>query len=149
MTKKKLSIIISFIVILLIGSGVVYYNTYSSISREIQNSTASIKSNSSSVINSAINNTNSDLSSEKTKNDSIATTSDATMAVGIENEDFKFITYKVKSGDTLFSIASEHAPSYTWDSVKDAIINKNSIKDPSLIKAGDEIVIPEEIVKAN
>ncbi len=51
-------------------------------------------------------------------------------------------TYTVKSGDTLFSICADVAPSLDADECINQIVSANDLPDASTISVGQELVVP-------
>lgn len=52
-------------------------------------------------------------------------------------------TYTVQSGDTLFSICSEVAPSMDPDECVSQIVADNDLPDESTINVGQELIVPQ------
>ena len=142
---KKLTIISSLIVFLLVASGFAYYITYSNVKKNITASTTKT-TDTSQVVKEAEEQT---VNTLNTQDEKAATTADTETKqaanIAKENVNFKYIDYTVKSGDTLFSIARNNAPNLKITDVINNIVERNSLKSKDSIIIGQNISIPQSI----
>lgn len=139
MSKKKLSIILTLVFALLLGSGVVYYKSYTTAKSNVAKTFKSEANKSSPVVSNAIKDTEKELSSKDNKDKKEVTTKVTNLAV--ENVDYKYISYVVKKGDTLWSIASKNLPTCKTTGVVKDIREKNNLNSEK-VKAGQKLTIP-------
>lgn len=146
MSTKKLTIISSLIVFLLVASGLAYYFTYSNVKKNLTASTTET-TDSSQVVKQAEEQTVNTLNTQDEKATAAKTETDTKAAANIakENVNFKYIEYTVKSGDTLFSIARNNAPNLKITDVINNIVERNSLKDKDSIIVGQKISVPQSI----
>jgi nucleoid-associated protein YgaU len=81
----------------------------------------------------------SDLTADITVNESTPQQAPRTMGAGVGSSGHR--TYTVRSGDTLSKIAAEHYGS-AGDYMKIFEANRDKLRDPNRIQAGQELVIP-------
>lgn len=159
MNKKKVIGLSAILILVLIGSLVIYNNATSALQKDLKSSTKI--NNDSSAIEEAKEKTINDLNStfntesnsiednstnDKNINESDNTESKTTATnIAKEGVHFNYINYTVKSGDTLFSIAKENAPNLAINDVINNIKIRNKLSDENFIKSGDTISIPSSI----
>lgn len=133
MSKKKLLLILSFILILLICSSLVY--------RDQQNSEASRAANS---------DYNMDIKNSITKIQPTSTGQSNKNIVKIQdsNLDYIYINYTVKSGDDLYSLARNFMPNYIPSGVIKEIKEKNNLKNETIL-VNKILLIPAEKILIN
>lgn len=72
----------------------------------------------------------------------VALMTGATTGLARENRDW--IEYRIRRGDTIWGISEKILRKETW-TVINKVVEKNGIKDPDLIYAGDTILIPRSV----
>lgn len=116
MTKNKLLLILSLILVLLVCSSLVYKD---------QQNEESLKSTKSSynIINDSPLKSNPTFAEESNKN---------IVKIKNDNLDYTYINYKVKSGDDLYSLARNFMPTYVPSGVIKEIKEKNNLNNETI-----------------
>ena len=70
----------------------------------------------------------------------------STSTIAKEGVNFNYVTYSVKIGDTIFSLAKTHASSLNINDVENNIIVNNKLDQNGKIIIGQKLIIPESIV---
>lgn len=142
--KKKLYLIIVpiLVVAFVIGSFVFIYKDINKALNEnaatTLQSTTSDEKNNSEETETASSNKIASTSSDSSINSSSST--DVQQAEEENTDEIVCVTYKVKEGDTLYSIANEYMPDYQTAKVVEFIMERNNIGET--IKIGQELEIP-------
>lgn len=161
MSTKKLLVIISLVIILFIGSVLVYYDKFKTInttssenfptvsSMDSANSKNTVVKNDN-VVNSKSSNYN-DTTTKSSKNDS--------SSISSEQSDISYVSYTVKENDTVWSISKANMPNYSPIDKGDKIgvityiANENKLKKFNdsnyIIYTGQQITIPKEVSISN
>lgn len=148
MNKRRLSIIISLVILLLLCSGTMYFYTYNTVKSKIAESFNS-NANDNTITKTTESEIEKELSEDSkpiVKIDTKESNTKTTSAIAKEGVNFNYVTYSVKIGDTLFSLAKTHAPSLNINDVKNNIIVKNNLDQNGKILVGQKLIIPESVV---
>lgn len=124
MSKNKLLFILSFILVLLICSSLVYNN---------QQNEKSLKS-SYNIINDSSSKSKPTFAEESNKN---------IIKIKTDTLDYTYINYKVKTGDDLYSLAKNFMPTYVTSGVVNEIKEKNNLKEDTIL-ANTILTLPAE-----
>lgn len=124
MSRNKLLLILSSILVLLICSSLVYND---------QQKGTSLKS-SYNIINDSSAKSKPTFSEESNKN---------IVKIKTDDLDYTYINYKVRSGDDLYSLSKNFMPTYLITGVVKEIKEKNNLKDDK-IQANMVLTIPAE-----
>lgn len=124
MSKNKLLFILSFILVLLICSSLVYNN---------QQNEKSLKS-SYNIINDSSSKSKPTFAEESNKN---------IIKIKTDTLDYTYINYKVKTGDDLYSLAKNFMPTYVTSGVVTEIKEKNNLKEDKIL-ANTILTLPAE-----
>ncbi|MDP4147299.1 MAG: LysM peptidoglycan-binding domain-containing protein [Bacillota bacterium] len=162
MSNKKLLVILSLAVIVLIGSGIVYYDKHSKkVSTDTKPTSSSNIASKTNIKTAEPNNDTSKKSDSKDNNsnssaDKAQGQKQANPADDETQDDISYISYTVKANDTVWKIAKENMPNYSLTDkdgkvgVVTYIVNKNNLKkignNSYSIYVGQKITIPSENV---
>ena len=124
MSKNKLLLILSSILVLLICSSLVYND---------QQKENSLKS-SYNIINDSSSKSKPTFSEESNKN---------IVKIKTDDLDYTYISYKVKNGDDLYSLARNFMPTYVTSGVVKEIKEKNNLKEDKIL-ANTILTLPAE-----
>ncbi|MDF2505691.1 LysM peptidoglycan-binding domain-containing protein [Clostridium sp.] len=124
MSRNKLLLILSSILVLLICSSLVYNDQQNSISLKPSYN----------IINDSSSKSKPTFSEESNKN---------IVKVKTDTLDYIYINYKVKSGDDLYSLSKNFMPTYLTAGVVKEIKEKNNLRDDK-IQANIVLKIPAE-----
>ncbi|WP_234118465.1 LysM domain-containing protein [Clostridium hydrogenum] len=157
MSKNKLMVILSCVVLVFIVSYGVYYDQSQKhkVSKQVSQSQSTLqKSNTSAQAQQSSNNNiaSNDKTTNVVNNSTIKTSDNSNNSINSyeivktvsEDSDYVYIKYRLKNGDHLWSLAEHFMPTYKTSGVVKEIEKQNTLENDDNITKDSSLIIPAE-----